>query len=802
MTDKEPNKSGDFSGASWIGVSESFDCKEIQSTLFRYTFYLDSECSLDLKISASTRYRLWINGMHVVAGPCKGDRWRWFYDTIDAGRYLLRGKNVIAVKVVAFRPAEARENEHEEYVGGPLSLMVNAIGTHLLVKGICRDGRENHIVNVSTGVADWRVYPDTSTTWKLFPETMWMGPMEDVDGNMVPTGWHDQPDLEKTWNKAVITHSLEESPVGLIERFPLKRRPIPFLYEEKKAFVREMPLRKGGEYQALSFLENRGKNRNEKVRLPSYSAMCIELDAGELTTGYFHLPVEGGKGSCITITYAECYSLENPGKLFTIKGVRDDTEHYHLLGHHDIYRPSGEAETYEPFWFRTFRFIRIEVQTGGEALTLYRPSYTETGYPLNVETHLQSKDNTVNSWIPAVWEMSLRTLQRCMHETYEDCPYYEQLQYAMDTRLEILFTYAVSNDTKLALRAIEDFHYSLLPEGLLQSRFPSIQPQVIPVFSFYWILMIDDYYQHTADASVPRRYRSTIDMILEWYDRKIGKDGLVGDTGFWRFVDWVKEWEHLEGVPPAVEQGPLTVINLQYAYVLRIASRLVSVTGRTGMAEEYLQRSNDIIQTVENKCWSAAPGLYRDGPNCEQYSQHAQVWAVLSGCATGEKAKRIMETAMDEAGLVQCSFVMQFYVFRALETAGIYELTEPLWEKWKELLKLNLTTIIESVALPRSDCHGWGALPLYEFTRKFLGVNPSAPGWEGILIEPKAWYIGKIEGTAVTPKGPVQISWEYDGHNCIIAGNSPFDVPLTVSLPGGIERKFSRGGRFKFKGTI
>ncbi len=34
-----------------------------------------------------------------------------------------------------------------------------------------------------------------------------------------------------------------------------------------------------------------------------------------------------------------------------------------------------------------------------------------------------------------------------------------------------------------------------------------------------------------------------------------------------------------------------------------------------------------------------------------------------------------------------------------------------------------------------------------------MGVNPSAPGWEGILIEPKAWYIGEIEGSAVTPRG-------------------------------------------------
>ena len=31
----------------------------------------------------------------------------------------------------------------------------------------------------------------------------------------------------------------------------------------------------------------------------------------------------------------------------------------------------------------------------------------------------------------------------CAHETYMDCPYYEQLQYGGDTRLEILATYSL-----------------------------------------------------------------------------------------------------------------------------------------------------------------------------------------------------------------------------------------------------------------------------------------------------------------------------------------------------------------------
>lgn len=118
------------------------------------------------------------------------------------------------------------------------------------------------------------------------------------------------------------------------------------------------------------------------------------------------------------------------------KGDRCNSVNGHLEGYTDVYTVAGaEHEVYEPFWFRTFRFLQVTIRTAEEPLALRALNYEETGYPLEVKTAVETSDPSLS----AIWDISLRTLRRCMHETYMDCPFYEQLQYTMDTRSEILY---------------------------------------------------------------------------------------------------------------------------------------------------------------------------------------------------------------------------------------------------------------------------------------------------------------------------------------------------------------------------
>jgi len=135
---------------------------------------------------------------------------------------------------------------------------------------------------------------------------------------------------------------------------------------------------------------------------------------------------------------------------------------------------------------------------------------------------------------------------------------------------------------------------------------------------------------------------------------------------------------------------------------------------------------------------------------------------------------------------------MAFFYFRALSVAGEYDRSYPLWDMWRDQLKLNMTTWLEDPVSERSDCHAWGAVPLYEFPCEVLGVNPAAPGFARILIEPKPGPLQWAEGSAITPRGAVHVAWriEPETGRFSLRASGLRGVPVEVRLPGGFSASY------------
>ncbi len=758
-----------LAGARWIGLPEGSIAQtwtgapQTAGAFFRRVFAASAGQRKLLHISASSRYALFVNGVFVQNGPCKGDQWRQYVDTLDISPLLCDGDNVLGLQVFCFSTNESDEMGLRD--GGPSAVHAKPTGPLLLLS----DEGEGELV--ATALPGWQALPETATEWIHHDATWYVGAKQCIHGDRLPRDLHS-PHTTSPWLDAKSMWVETPLPWGEMPPFRLQERPIPLMTAQPRAFMHQQHQRPGEPGVAIPGGTVRAGQR-----------AFVELDAGELVTGYPRLKVRGGRGATITLRCAECYVTPEG------KAQRDDWARGRLEGYEDRILPSGLGDLFQTFWFRTFRFVRVEITTGGEDVTIESLDYLDSSYPLERVSAVRSM---ANPWVEQLFHISANTLQRCMHETYEDCPYYEQLQYIQDTRLEMLFTYGLSADARMALRTMEDYHCSLLPEGILQSRYPSRRPQVIPGFALYWIMMLEDYLNLTGDAALPRRYRPTIDAVLDWFDRRIDEDGLFRSTEHWPYFDWVEQWKI--GVPNAAHDGASAVFNLHYALGLQSAAALMRATGRAAVADEYIRRADAMLQAVEATCWDEAQGLYREGPHLQEFSQHTQVWAVLTGLAKGQRARAILNRALDDKSLLPCSFTMMFFLFRALEKAGLYERTRELWDMWKGLLTLGCTTVPEIPVQPRSECHAWGALALWDFPRYFLGVREAEPGWSTAVIDPQALWLGDCQGVAATPKGLVRVNWLVKDGVFSISGELPDGLSATLKLPDGTAQQV--GGDF------
>ncbi|MBQ6316715.1 MAG: family 78 glycoside hydrolase catalytic domain [Oscillospiraceae bacterium] len=681
-----------------------------QLLYFRHEFDASSLAGT-FRLSADSRYKLFCNGALVQSGPCKGDDKVWYDDDVSLKEILLPGTNVLAVEILWPGNDPWNSNHSLFTMGRPA----------LYVEGIRTQGWRCHTVDTiffpaeEEGFAPLHIHEQAS----LGPNTIgWKQPGFD------DSGW--------TEAKAIPPEELPES------RRPDRLRP--------RAIPQMALIPHSFELQDFA--------------VPANSEKELVLDAGEEMCAYLRLRLSGGRGAKIELLQSECYTTESG------KQNRLDSEHGVLEGYTDSYTVTGLADAcYEPFWFRTFHFLRLRVKTEAEPLRICAIDYTETGYPLEVKTRLTTSDKSLAD----IWDISLRTLKRCMHDTYMDCPFYEQLQYAMDTRAEILYTYAISADDRPARQAIDDFSRAQRPDGLLNCSYPNKNANVIPGFSIYWILMLHDHMMYFGDKAFLTRYLPTVTRILDFFHSHRNAVGVVdklggenGKAAIWSFIDWAESWMPTTGMPDAGLHGPITMESLLVLLGLQKAAELTEYLEKPEMASEWRTRAERLQQAIRACCLDDS-GMLTDGPGRTEISQHAQVFGILTGTLSREEGRRNLLRTMEERGITQCSVAMCFYLFRALEETGLYEYTDRYWDIWRRMVDNGCTTCVEAENYARSECHAWGALALYELPSVTLGVRPAAPGYEQIEVRPQPGVLTSASGTVHTPRGDVSVAWEKNG---------------------------------------
>ena len=188
--------------------------------------------------------------------------------------------------------------------------------------------------------------------------------------------------------------------------------------------------------------------------------------------------------------------------------------------------------------------------------------------------------------------------------------------------------------------------------------------------------MIHDYWMHRDDEAYIRSLLPGVQSVLNWYAGQMNDQGLLGSTKWWNFVDWAEEWRwtpqrRAGGVPDETETGNSIYLSLQYAYTLQQAEELHRALGEEYFADKYAKASAKLLETIFELGWNENRQLLTDLPDSSIYSQHTNIFGILTDAIPVAKHEEVMNRILTEEDLIQATFYFKFYLFQALVKTGM-----------------------------------------------------------------------------------------------------------------------------------
>lgn len=716
-----------------------------------------------VRVSADNRFILYVNGHRVGDGPARGDLAHWRYETFDIAEYLTAGSNFVTATVWNFG------------IYAPVAQITDRAA--FLVQG---DGPLEAAINTPT---DWLVEIESGQVPvprkpEGFFAYMAQGPGEEIDAAKYDWNWNDPKAAGSSWIAAA--SPMRENIYPTAARAGLSGQTVDNYWQlvpDELPHMAYSPTPVG--VVVRTDAPSAERFPAEAVTVAANSHVHLLLDRKTLVTGYPQLTVSGGAGSKIRLTYAEAlYDAKQQ------KGDRDEVGNRQALGVHDGLLPDGgENRTFEPLWWRTWRYLDLDIQTGAAPLTLDSLKAEFTAYPFEQRASFNGEDSD----LAKIWEISWRTARLDAHETYMDTPYYEQLQYVGDTRIQALISYTVAGDDRLAKQALSAFDDSRMPNGLTQSRYPTSQPQIIPTFSLLWIGMLHDYWMYRPDPAPVKEHVAGMRTVLEWFSQYEQPDGLLTKLPWWSFVDWVSTGE----LPNYDANGESCTTTLQYLGALQDAAEMERALGDSDIAARETQRAQHVRSGLAGKCWDPGRKLMADNPGKKNFSQQTNVLGVLFDVVPRDEQKGVLKQVMDiepgtaPGGILSCSYYFRFYLARALDHAGMANDYLASLKPWRELLPLHFSTWPETPGETRSDSHAWSAHPDYDLLTLVAGIAPAAPGFASVRVAPHLGELKEVTAKFPHPAGMIGVHFEREGNS--LAGE--------VTLPADLKGSFFWNGK-------
>ena len=764
--------------------------------LFRKMFQLERiPDRAPARITADSRYAIYVNGHELGRGPIRSQFRRLQYDMYDIAPYLTMGENVIAVYV--------------KYYGQEKAFWMQAVPNRTLGKsGIM-------VFECELGKGQWLA---SDETWKAHRTDAWNNPstderdmvaegvpMEIFDARRFSLDWKSNPFDDSTWGQAQVVHAMMSGtyrsqppthPYG-----PLYPRSIAPLTGERR-FPAEITLEIIPSFeiqpshspmdQVDRALQAPRSGSSQKASLPVpltapiAGAVWIKVDMGRIVSGFVEFELQCAAGTVFDFSY-----MEEPIRPGTAFGrMRAGTR----------YIARGSDDRFGLFDMIGFRYAYILVHSNADPVVLQLFSVQENLHPWREPARFACSDPQLEQ----IFLAGIRTVQLCSPDAFVDCPTREQRAWTGDGIVHQMVTLAGNQDWRLAKRYVE-LGNSPRSDGILPMFTVSIMELAgsftLPDWSMHWVHGVYNLYRYTGDREAIFAWLPTIARILRWYTPYQTSTGVLKDVAEWNLVDW-------SSVSTSDTSSLLTA---EWARGLREFAEMSGWLGEKSSqrwAEDLYEHARIGFEVF----WNEKRGSYIDhivdGVPQPEMSQIAGALAIVSGLAPQERWIRIVDTITDSSRLVVRSWAgggqneekfekqqrgvyeidwdvereivisepfMSYTVHDAVVLAGKANLLPDLYLRWSEFLADGYDTIGENWGAG-THAHGWSCTPTRDMLIYTLGVMPAEPGYARARIAPRPGLLTWAKGCVPTPYGNIEI--EITSERLVVESPIPFDLDV------------------------
>lgn len=778
--------------------------------LFRKVFNLTTVPErAPARITADSRYALYVNGLEVSRGPVRSQPRRMMYDLVDLAPALKAGDNTIAVYV--------------KYYGRENSFYIPAVPN----TGLGKTGAL--VFEADLGSAGWLV---SDASWKAIKSHAWdkedhaesdivMGgvPVEQCDARKLPVGWKAAGFDDSAWGNPQLLRAIH---IGGFARSQPPTDPYGPLYPRTIAQLGgkvvvplsvkaetlldtldesiSMPARLALSSMALA------ANQIGTVSLPHALVMGaggarLTVDFGRIVAGLVHLQVSAPSGTIIDL----CYTEEPLTGKEQGMGVPHNSTRY-------IAR--GSADDYEVFDINGLRYISLVIHPASGPVTVNGVAMREHIYPWTPGASFECSDPELNQ----LYTAGIRTVNLNSFDAFTDCPTREQRAWVGDSVVHQMVHLTTNQDWRLAWQYLTVGN-SPRPDGILPmsvaGEIEASAGVTIPDWSLHWVHGVYNLYRFTGDQDKVKAYLPAVEGILRWYTPYQTGAGVLKDVVEWNLVDWAALFvEDTSSILTAVWARGLK----EFAEMADWLEEKASKRWADGL---YAQ-----AKAGYEMFWDESRGTYvdhiKDGIQQKAISQVAGALAVVSGLAPKERWERIMNTVTDANTLVVRSWTggidgeysmekmrkqfmgiyeadwdtekeivigepfISYLVHDAVVEAGLANKLPELYRRWNQFLVKGYDTIGECWGWG-THVHGWSCTVTKDMVFYTLGVTPAEPGYTTARIAPRLGGLSWARGNVPSPFGLISVD--------VSAGKVVVDspVPFILDLEGKPMQKYPAG---------